>query len=43
MNSIIEDVRWLVNTEKKTGPEADEPWFGGVRHASDYSRSCMGC
>ncbi len=36
VNSILEDVRWLVNTEKKTGPEVDAPWFGEIRHASDY-------
>ena len=36
VNSILEDVRWLVNTEKSTGPEADRPWEGDVRHASDY-------
>lgn len=36
VKSILEDVRWLVNTEKSTGPEADQPWEGDVRHASDY-------
>ena len=31
VESILTDVKWLVGTEEST-----EPWFGPVRHASDY-------
>ena len=31
VESILADVKWLVGTE-----ESAEPWFGPVRHASDY-------
>ena len=31
INSIIRDVRWLINGENGT-----DPWDGSIRHASDY-------
>ena len=31
INSILEDVTWLVNNENK-----DVPWDGTIKHASDY-------
>jgi hypothetical protein len=31
VNSILQDVRWLVSTDEKK-----EPWEGPIRHASDY-------
>lgn len=31
INSILEDVKWLVNDETK-----EIPWDGDIRHASDY-------
>lgn len=34
VNSILKDVRWLVTG--KTGSDAEAPWFGEVRYASDY-------
>lgn len=39
VRSILEDVKWLVNDEESTTiATADrvEPWFGPIRHASDY-------
>lgn len=41
VRSILEDVRWLVTADKDgtasaTQAGATEPWFGPVRHASDY-------
>lgn len=36
--SILDDVRWLLR-EPSASPstsEAKDPWFGPVRHASDY-------
>lgn len=32
VRSILDDVRWLV----KGKTDAEAPWFGPVRHASDY-------
>ena len=32
--SILEDVRWLV--PQSPGPGGNDPWYGEVRHASDY-------
>lgn len=34
IRSILDDVRWLVSGAEPTG--AADPWFGPVRHASDY-------
>jgi glutaminyl-tRNA synthetase len=33
VNSILEDVQWLVLGETKP---LSPPWYGQVRHASDY-------
>ena len=35
VQSILEDVKWLVNSEKARGPRPTA-WDGDVRHASDY-------
>jgi glutamyl/glutaminyl-tRNA synthetase len=38
--SILDDVRWLlgdsVHTQNPSDPQTLDPWFGPVRHASDY-------
>jgi len=38
VNSILEDVRWLVSGDNKevASSLSSAPWFGPVRHASDY-------
>lgn len=33
VNSILEDVKWLVTGDLNP---TDVPWYGNVRHASDY-------
>ncbi len=33
INSILQDVKWLVKGDVNT---KEVPWFGAVRHASDY-------
>lgn len=33
VNSILDDVRWLITSDTKANPP---PWDGAVRHASDY-------
>jgi hypothetical protein len=38
--SILDDVRWLlgdsVHPQSPSDPQTLDPWFGPVRHASDY-------
>jgi glutaminyl-tRNA synthetase len=36
VRSILEDVRWLVTADRDVAEEQADPWFGPVRHASDY-------
>jgi hypothetical protein len=33
MNAILDDVRWLMTSDKKSNPP---PWNGNVKHSSDY-------
>ena len=40
VNSILQDVKWLVTG--KVNPSKD-PWFGPVRHASDYFPALYDC
>jgi tRNA synthetases class I (E and Q), catalytic domain len=39
VNSILDDVRWLVSGDTK----ADAPWEGKIRHASDYFEIIHDC
>ena len=40
LRSILDDVRWLlgdsVHPQDPSNPQTLDPWFGPVRHASDY-------
>jgi len=36
IRSILDDVRWLVGGSNGSEENAPAPWFGPVRHASDY-------
>lgn len=36
VNSILDDVRWLVTGEKLSSKQLPEPWFGNIRFASNY-------
>ena len=36
VTSILEDVRWLMAGRPGISVEGQDPWFGPVRHTSDY-------
>ena len=36
IRSILDDVRWLVGESNSDNTDGSAPWFGPVRHASDY-------
>jgi glutaminyl-tRNA synthetase len=43
VTSILADVRWLLAGRPGVSVDGEDPWFGPVRHTSDYFELLYAC